>query len=883
MYRFEVYVRSVTVKSSNLPFWEIGDTGSATKLLSGAVAVKLLQYPLLTLLPATLTGKQLAQAPLCLLFLGPSAKGGPGLLGVATLQLVLENADPHPNPSSKDSCCQRVHPLPLISPVGIEIGYITAAARIFCCMPMNSKPQLITRRTNSANDSATSDAGSTTINSEHSKSESDKDQQAEEFAATPLAGAKAAAADVSKVSAAVQTDTPQPEIRTESLTDTDSGRHVHQRQLPRCRRCEGLGHSKPRSPARQHHMRPMSRLRQSRAVSHCQQMLRMATAGLDSYCPACLLPCATPVAAPAAPLHHPPCSSWDSQQQAAEQPVYVQRPSSNAEGHNLTDSEGSKSGKIGQVRGSKRDVIAGGSDRKAMPTQQQTSDAQQQASDAQQQILPSLATAEAGNVSEPSNEQVLAWGRSGLSKAAVLMRLQEALADVEQLKADLLMTEDSARQPAQPTTAPKKKRKAQSMIQHPALRHGPGRASKLKANVALTRGDGGSAVGGALTQDNSRPEEHRAVRSSPHISQKRQTHPRRQQGPLPGSPIAILARQQLLTANARRQSHMSHCNSSVADPAVIHSSYTDQRWDSEQASSQHLPDESSAALETSQQDDKQSDTEGIFPADKTAVTYMTADLSDGDSATVNPADPGVAHSASTDLAEAAHQVAAYPVQTSDAGGYLFMSRGDQRVDEASSVAHQGPEAYPWMDPSDQQGSRDLSPQQGLGALAEDAPGVHAVYAPPMIDNGSRPSWAVNQLAGASQPWNHPVTVVEATRDETLVSQLQLQALTGVSQPVLVGMQEGVNLKHTASEVSEEAYSDVFEEDMPQPAADDDVSDATSVRSTSLSVHSPSDTLEQCLGNHTSPYAGTAMKTFTSTPNIQKSIKPGSIRNDGIRQ
>lgn len=73
------------------------------------------------------------------------------------------------------------------------------------------------------------------------------------------------------------------------------------------------------------------------------------------------------------------------------------------------------------------------------------------------------------------------------------MRLQEALADVEQLKADLLMTEDSARQPAQPTTAPKKKRKAQSMIQHPALRHGQGRASKLKANVALTRGDGGSA------------------------------------------------------------------------------------------------------------------------------------------------------------------------------------------------------------------------------------------------------------------------------------------------------------------------------------------------------------------------------------------------------
>jgi len=67
--------------------------------------------------------------------------------------------------------------------------------------------------------------------------------------------------------------------------------------------------------------------------------------------------------------------------------------------------------------------------------------------------------------------------------------------------------------------------------------------------------------------------------------------------------------------------------------------------------------------------------------------------------------------------------------------------------------------------------------------------------------------------------------------------------------------EGVNLENAASEVSEEAYSDVFEEDMPQPAADDDVSDAASVRSTSMSVHSPSDTLEQCVGKYTSPYTG----------------------------
>ncbi len=166
------------------------------------------------------------QAPLCLLFLGPSAKGGPGLLGVATLQLGLENADSHPNPGSNDSCCKRVHPLPLIiSPAGIEIGSISAAARIFCCMPTTSRTKLLIQRTDSCNDSAVSDA---VINSEHSKPKPDKDEQAEEFVAPPLASAKAAAADVSKVSAAIQTDTPQPEMRTETLTDKDSGRRVHQ-------------------------------------------------------------------------------------------------------------------------------------------------------------------------------------------------------------------------------------------------------------------------------------------------------------------------------------------------------------------------------------------------------------------------------------------------------------------------------------------------------------------------------------------------------------------------------------------------------------------------------------------------------------------------------
>ena len=156
--------------------------------------------------------------------------------------------------------------------------------------------------------------------------------------------------------------------------------------------------------------------RQSRAVSHCQQMLRMATAGLDSYCPACLLPCAAPVAAPAAPLHHPSRSnyphSWDSQQQAAEQPVYVQRHSSNAEGDKPAASEGSKSGKARQAGGSNRDVVVGGSGRDVTAgrsDEREVIATQQQASDAQQHLLPSSATAEAGHISKASSEQLLAW------------------------------------------------------------------------------------------------------------------------------------------------------------------------------------------------------------------------------------------------------------------------------------------------------------------------------------------------------------------------------------------------------------------------------------------------------------------------------------------
>ena len=49
--------------------------------------------------------------------------------------------------------------------------------------------------------------------------------------------------------------------------------------------------------------------RQSRALSHCHHMLRAATAGLDSYCPACLLPLTLPD--PADPRHNQPTHVCD--------------------------------------------------------------------------------------------------------------------------------------------------------------------------------------------------------------------------------------------------------------------------------------------------------------------------------------------------------------------------------------------------------------------------------------------------------------------------------------------------------------------------------------------------------------------------------------------
>lgn len=71
------------------------------------------------------------QDPLTLLLLGPTATGAPGLLGVATLLLHIEDAQQ----DFSNTCHSRAQPLPLISPAGEQIGCVTAAARVVCCQP----------------------------------------------------------------------------------------------------------------------------------------------------------------------------------------------------------------------------------------------------------------------------------------------------------------------------------------------------------------------------------------------------------------------------------------------------------------------------------------------------------------------------------------------------------------------------------------------------------------------------------------------------------------------------------------------------------------------------------------------------------------------------
>ena len=146
-----------------------------------------------------------------------------------------------------------------------------------------------------------------------------------------------------------------------------------------------------------------------------------------------------------------------------------------------------------------------------------------------------------------------------------------------------------------------------------------------------------------------------------------------------GSPIAILARQQQLAMNARRQLQMSQCNSAAAVPVIVHRRHTD------------LADESTASLGTMQRDDAQTDSQEIFPADQAEVhepagaASANADLTrtvDAVSPTADPANPA-------DPAA----VAAQPVQSDGVGG--FPSLPEQHLGAGASdntAARHGREA-----------------------------------------------------------------------------------------------------------------------------------------------------------------------------------------------
>ena len=150
------------------------------------------------------------QDPLTLLLLGPTAKGAPGLLGVATLSLHIEVAQ-H---DFSDTCSGRAQPLPLISPSGEKIGHITAAARIVCCQTA-AAVQLECQASQDSVCSATAKVSS------NSRAAPAAVQQLGLVSASSLAAeqpdgqsAEQPAALFRAVSAAVQTDAPQSQDRS---------------------------------------------------------------------------------------------------------------------------------------------------------------------------------------------------------------------------------------------------------------------------------------------------------------------------------------------------------------------------------------------------------------------------------------------------------------------------------------------------------------------------------------------------------------------------------------------------------------------------------------------------------------------------------------------
>ena len=150
------------------------------------------------------------QSPLCLLFLGPTAKGSPGLLGVATLPLKIEDTGDGSSSFSSSfssSCCDRVQPLPLISSAGQQVGSILAAARIVDCVANAHKPE--------ANSQASNLAAARVVDCLSSAQKSDANGQGSRLAAArvvncfPSSHKSEANSQIAK--SASQAATPQPE------------------------------------------------------------------------------------------------------------------------------------------------------------------------------------------------------------------------------------------------------------------------------------------------------------------------------------------------------------------------------------------------------------------------------------------------------------------------------------------------------------------------------------------------------------------------------------------------------------------------------------------------------------------------------------------------
>lgn len=142
----------------------------------------------------------LMQDPLTLLLLGPTAKGMPGLLGVATLPLYIEGD----HADFSHTCISRAQPLPLISPAGERIGCITAAARVVCCQP-GAPEQLKSQASQDSVSSATA-----RVSSHSSAAPAVLQQLGHRFLVSAVSvPAEQPAALLRTVSAAVQTDAPQ--------------------------------------------------------------------------------------------------------------------------------------------------------------------------------------------------------------------------------------------------------------------------------------------------------------------------------------------------------------------------------------------------------------------------------------------------------------------------------------------------------------------------------------------------------------------------------------------------------------------------------------------------------------------------------------------------